>query len=93
MLIDTTAPTPPAVCWFIDRTRVRAGLGPQRIEPTGWYRLHDGTPVSIAQTQPEDATLGKNIPRPPDSTPLADFHPSFYLGDKPFTHHKSPSFE
>ena len=47
MLIDTTAPSPPAVCWFIDRTRVRAGLGPQRIEPTGWYRLHDGTPVSV----------------------------------------------
>lgn len=25
-----------------------------------------GTPVSIAQTQPEDATLGKNAPRPQD---------------------------
>ena len=44
----------------------------------GCLRLHEnaareffeivriGTPVSIAQTQPEDATLGKNPPRPQD---------------------------
>ena len=63
------------------------------VSPKFFKLVSNGTPVSIAQTQPEDATLGKNIPRPPDSTPLADFHPSFYLGDKPFTHHKSPSFE
>jgi len=25
-----------------------------------------GTPVNIAQTQPEDATIGKNVPRPTD---------------------------
>jgi hypothetical protein len=63
------------------------------VSPKFFKLVSNGTPVSIAQSQPEDATLGNNVPRPPDSTPLPDFHPSFYLGDGAFSHHKSPSFE
>lgn len=63
------------------------------VSPKFFKLVSNGTPVSIAQTQPEDATIGRNIPRPPDSTPLADFHPSYYLTDEPFKHHKSPSYD
>ncbi len=63
------------------------------LSPKFFKLVSNGTPVSIAQTQPEDATIGRNIPRPPDSTPLADFHPSYYLTDEPFKHHKSPSYD
>ncbi|MBV9490916.1 MAG: L,D-transpeptidase [Verrucomicrobia bacterium] len=34
--------------------------------PKFFALVHIGTPVSIAQTQPEDATVGKNAPRPQD---------------------------
>ncbi len=51
-----------------------------------------GTPVRISTTQPEDATIGRNIPRPPDAGPLLDYPPSFYLGDGYFTKHKAPSY-
>lgn len=63
------------------------------VAPKFFRLVSVGTPVSIAATQPEDATIGKNVPRPIDSTPLPDFEPSFYLSDQPFTHHKKPSFD
>ncbi|TAE74391.1 MAG: murein L,D-transpeptidase [Verrucomicrobia bacterium] len=63
------------------------------VSPKFFKLVSNGTPVSIARTQPEDSTLGKDIPRPPDSTPLPDYHPSFYLGDGAFKQHKAPSFE
>jgi predicted small secreted protein len=63
------------------------------VSPKFFKLVSNGTPVSISQSQPEDATIGKNVPRPPDSTPLPDFHPSFYVGDEPFNYHKAPSFE
>lgn len=63
------------------------------VSPKFFKLVSNGTPVSISHSQPEDATIGSNIPRPPDSSPLPDFHPSYYLGDGAFTHHKSPSFE
>lgn len=63
------------------------------VSPKFFKLVSQGTPVNIAHSQPEDATLGRDIPRPPDSSPLADFHPSFYLSDGAFTHHKKPNFE
>lgn len=62
------------------------------VSPKFFKLVSNGTPVNIAQSQPEDATIGKNVPRPPDATPLPDFHPSWYLGNEPFTHHKTPTF-
>ena len=42
-----------------------------------------GTPVSVQQTQPEDATIGKNVARPTDYKD-PDPHISYFLSDKPF---------
>lgn len=57
-----------------------------------FYRLVKiGTPVSIAYSQPEDATAG-NIPLPPDAGPLPDYKGSMYTGDGYFRQHKSPEF-
>jgi len=51
--------------WPIPRThgclRVHENAGRELFEI-----VRIGTPVHIAQTQPEDATLGKNPPRPQD---------------------------
>ncbi len=58
-----------------------------------FYRLvREGTPVSISSSQPEDATIGKNVPRPPDAGPLPDYPGSFYIGNDYFTKHKTPSY-
>ena len=67
--------------------RMHENVGPK------FFRLVKvGTPVSIAHSQPEDATLGANVPRPPDATPLPDYPPQFMLGDGYFTKHKPPKF-
>jgi lipoprotein-anchoring transpeptidase ErfK/SrfK len=34
--------------------------------PKFFALVHTGTPVNIAQTQPEDATIGRNVARPQD---------------------------
>ena len=59
-----------------------------------FYRLVSvGTPVSIRQTQPEDATIGRSIPRPPDSTPLPS-NPDRMMAKTQvfFTQHKTPTY-
>ena len=63
------------------------------LAPKFFQLVSNGTPVSIAYSQPEDSTLGANVPRPPDSGPLPDFAPSFYIGDQSFTYHKPVSFQ
>lgn len=63
------------------------------VSPKFFKLVSTGTPVSIAQTQPEDSTIGKNVPRPPDASPLPDFHPSFYVGNEAFGYHKKPSYQ
>lgn len=58
-----------------------------------FYRLvKHGTPVYIARSQPEDATIGRNIPRPPDAGPLPDYPSSLMLDQKVFTMHKTPNY-
>lgn len=58
-----------------------------------FYRLVKiGTPVSIAYSQPEDATI-RNIPLPPDAGPLPDYPGEMYTGDDYFSQHKAPKFE
>ncbi len=63
----------------------------ENLSPKFFKLVKVGTPVNIAYSQPEDATLG-NIPLPPDSGPLPDYDGSMYTGDGYFTHHKTPSF-
>lgn len=58
-----------------------------------FYRLVKvGTPVSIAYSQPEDATLG-NIPLPPDAGPLPDYPGTMYTGDGYFKQHRAPKYD
>ncbi|NWK56322.1 L,D-transpeptidase [Verrucomicrobiaceae bacterium N1E253] len=59
-----------------------------------FYRLVKvGTPVYIAHSQPEDATIGRNVPRPPDAGPLPDYPGSLMLDSKIFTMHKKPTYQ
>ncbi|NNM30252.1 MAG: L,D-transpeptidase [Akkermansiaceae bacterium] len=60
----------------------------ENVAPKFFKLVRVGTPVSIRHTQPEDATVGRNIPRPPDAGPLPDYPPQFYLGDGYFSNHK-----
>ena len=64
----------------------------QNLSPKFFRLVKIGTPVSIASTQPQDATYG-NIPLPPDSGPLPDYDGSMYTTDGYFSQHKSPTFE
>ena len=38
----------------------------KNVAPKFFALVHDGTPVNIAQTQPEDATIGASVQRPSD---------------------------
>lgn len=80
------------VGWMKDRPcthgciRMHENVGPK------FFRLVKiGTPVNIANSQPEDAAYG-NVPRPPDATPLPDYPPQYMLGDGYFTKHKQPTY-
>lgn len=58
-----------------------------------FYRLiRVGTPVNIATTQSEDATIGRNVPRPPDSTPFPFNRAMMARTDKFFTMHQTPTY-
>ena len=63
----------------------------ENLAPKFFRLVSVGTPVSIAYSQPEDATYG-NIPLPPDSGPLPDYPGSMYVGDGYFTRHKTPKY-
>ncbi len=64
----------------------------ENVAPKFFSLVQVGTPVNISTTQPEDTTIGRNIPRPPDAGPLPDHPPSFYLGNAYFTKHKTPKY-
>ena len=64
----------------------------ENLAPKFFKLVKIGTPVSIAYSQPEDATYG-NIPLPPDAGPLPDYAGSMYVGDGYFTQHKAPSYQ
>lgn len=79
--------------WMKDRpcthgcVRLHVNVAPK------FYRLvQHGTRVHIAHSQPEDATIGRNVPRPPDATPLPDYPGSLMLDNKVFTMHKKPQY-
>jgi L,D-transpeptidase catalytic domain len=63
----------------------------ENLAPKFFRLVSIGTPVSIAYSQPEDATVG-NIPLPPDAGPLPDYPSSMYVSDGYFTRHKSPHY-
>lgn len=64
----------------------------QNVAPKFFRIVGNGTPVSIALNQPEDSTIGRNIPRPVDAGPLPDYPVSTKLDGTYFTKHKTPSY-
>ncbi len=95
----------PYWCEFTDNYGFHAGWMKHHPCTHGCLRLHVnvapkffrlvkvGTPVNIATTQPEDATIGRNIPRPIDAGPLPDYPASLMLKDSVFTMHKKPTYQ
>jgi hypothetical protein len=63
----------------------------ENLSPKFFRLVKVGTPVSIAYSQPEDASVG-SIPLPPDAGPLPDYNGSMYVGDGYFTQHQDPSY-
>jgi hypothetical protein len=53
--------------------------------PKFYALVHNGTPVNIATTQPEDATIGKSVQRPDDSH-LPDPPGSVMISEAAFQH-------
>ena len=68
--------------WPMPRTHGTIRLDKQ-VAPRFFEMVECGTPVSIADTQPEDATVGKDARRPDDYLD-PDPAPSFMIGPGPF---------
>ena len=68
--------------WPVPRTHGCIRLDKQ-VAPRFYELVHDGTPVSIAETQPEDATVGQNVQRPSDYRD-PDPAPSYMISSGPF---------
>jgi hypothetical protein len=64
----------------------------ENLAPKFFKLVKIGTPVNIAYSQPEDATVG-SIPLPPDAGPLPDYSGSMYVGNGYFSQYKKPSFQ
>jgi len=65
----------------------------KNVAPKFFRLISVGTPVSIASSQPEDSTIGRNIPRPPDSTPFpGNPNGMMALTDNFFTMHPTPTY-
>ena len=62
----------------------------ENLSPKFFRLVSVGTPVSIAYSQPEDATV--SVPMPPDAGPLPDYTGSMYVTDGYFTRHKTPVY-
>ena len=65
----------------------------KNVAPKFFRLVSTGTPLSILSSQPEDATIGRNIPRPPDSTPFPG-NPNEMMArtDDFFTQHQNPTY-
>ena len=61
------------------------------VAPSFFALVREGTPLSIAHTQPEDATLGKNLPRPQDYND-PEFPNNILLTEKIFNLDSGPLF-
>ena len=64
----------------------------ENLAPKFFRIVKVGTPVNIANSQPEDATYG-NIPLPPDAGPLPDYPGTMYTGEGYFSQHITPVYQ
>ena len=65
----------------------------KNVAPKFFRLVSVGTPISISMTQPEDGSIGRNIPRPPDSTPFPG-NPDVMMAKTQdfFTQHQVPTY-
>jgi lipoprotein-anchoring transpeptidase ErfK/SrfK len=68
--------------WPVPRTHGCVRLDKQ-VAPRFYQLVHEGTPVNVAETQPEDATVGRNVARPSDYRD-PDPSPAYMIGSGPF---------
>jgi hypothetical protein len=65
----------------------------KNVAPKFFRLVSVGTPLSISRSQPEDATIGRNIPRPPDASPFPGNPDGMMaLTDDFFTQHPTPTY-
>ena len=64
----------------------------ENLSPKFFNLVKNGTPVYIAHSLPEDASLGKNVPRPPDAGALPNYPTSMMLSDGYFNRHSKPTY-
>jgi len=65
----------------------------KNVAPKFFRLVSVGTPISISGSQPEDATIGRNIPRPPDASPFpGNPDKMMALTDDFFTQHQAPTY-
>ena len=65
----------------------------KNVAPKFFRLVRVGTPVSISSSQAEDATIGRNVPRPPDSTPFPGNPDNMMARTQDFfTQHKTPTY-
>ena len=62
---------------------------PRHVAPKFFQLVQPGTPINIATTQPEDATLGANLDRPDDRS-VPDPPVSFMASQQPYSWHNTP---
>lgn len=77
--------------WPVPRTHGCIRLDKQ-VAPRFYELVHNGTPVNIAYTQPEDATIGAKVQRPTDYRD-PDPAPSFMISSGPFQKPAGPLLE
>ncbi|MGJ8672562.1 L,D-transpeptidase [Rubritalea sp.] len=63
------------------------------VAPKFFALIKEGTPLNIAYSQPEDKTIGRNVPRPPDATPLPDFPASYMVTNAVYKRHNPPKYQ
>jgi hypothetical protein len=68
--------------WPVPRTHGCVRLDKQ-VAPRFYELVHEGTPVNIAESQPEDATVGQHVQRPSDYRD-PDPAPSYMISSGPF---------
>jgi len=64
----------------------------ENVAPKFFRIVRKGTPVNIAHHQPEDNTIGIDIPRSPNADPLPGYPQSLKMSDQIFYNHKPATF-
>lgn len=64
----------------------------QNLAPKFFRLVKTGTPVNISTSQPEDATLGAKLKRPPNADPFPGYSVQDKMSGKVYSLHKKPVY-